>query len=69
MGENDDRKEFKEKVNVNVYVYSPDIPINRFSVLYIICPKVLEPKPNLSKQGNKPHNHQHSYFYASVISI
>ena len=27
---------------VKVYVYSPDIPVNRFSRLYIIYPQILE---------------------------
>ena len=37
------RKQSKyKKVKVNVYVYSSDIPVNRFSGLYIIYLQVLE---------------------------
>ena len=31
-----------KKVKVKVYVFSPDIPVNRFSGLYIIYTQVLE---------------------------
>ena len=36
------------KVMVKVHVYSPNIPVNRFSRLYIVYPQVLELARELS---------------------